>query len=785
MLQNKKNLFTNLFIIFLFLITFSFANDAQAVLCQVTECDYSGAACVADDRPCNGICVPVMPPFCSELALACVELNNEVCEEDEIIPNPVCEDSNATNQGGPLPCEYPPDPINGGWGSWSGCSASCGGGTQYRSCDSPSPAYGGADCSGASEQSCNTQSCSTPVNGSCSATHYNCDAGSLGSYAEYGDRYEWYCDGQAGGSNSGLCVEWKIPVMSGNISVNPVTCYVAAGGNSCNTTVTWSTTNPQGTSAVTATGMANVNGNNGSQSMVVPAGNRTFNLYNNGQLLAQATGYSACVTGTTWNGTICETINSAPVAVSSSITPNTVTANGVATYTVTLVSTDVNGGADIGTQYALINYIYGANAGQHRGYFGWSNQSFPYFAGGFKPGSPFNATSGGGQCGLYNGSGVNGDYGSSYMNLVIGSCSTSVVGNTRTSTFTVSFNPSFTTPVANNMISIWAQDQGPLASGWQAGGTFNLAAGMTGVLSGANCTIPNGGNSCTTTLSWTVTNPENPLGSNVTSSYPSAGTEVAPPVTTGNVDVGTKTLVTIPYPNRTFFLNNNAKSLHPTSPSGSGLVVTASCASGSAWNGSSCALIPLSMDLKVDGGDYSTSETALNVTPDSVIHFSWTSSGATSCWTTNGTAGWSSTATNNNDFPLTTPTAMGTYQYTMNCQQGGTTLSDSVWINVSNIICEDPDCGCDCTSSECEVIAGCPITYSWECLPPATASVGIGFSTDINPVDGIGDLSGTVTLSPSVDTEYGHICNGGGTCLDADDCSTPVDVIKKPFYIED
>lgn len=70
-------------------------------------------------------------------------------------------------------------PINGGWTGWSGCSATCGSGTQTRSCTNPAPANGGATCVGSNTQACNTQACA--VNGgwsawsSCSAT---CGGGS-------------------------------------------------------------------------------------------------------------------------------------------------------------------------------------------------------------------------------------------------------------------------------------------------------------------------------------------------------------------------------------------------------------------------------------------------------------------------------------------------------------------------------------------------------------------------------------------------------------------------------
>jgi hypothetical protein len=63
-------------------------------------------------------------------------------------------------------------PINGGfsaWSAWGSCTVTCGGGTQIRTrtCTNPTPAFGGAGCSGSTSetQSCNTQSCFSVTGG--------------------------------------------------------------------------------------------------------------------------------------------------------------------------------------------------------------------------------------------------------------------------------------------------------------------------------------------------------------------------------------------------------------------------------------------------------------------------------------------------------------------------------------------------------------------------------------------------------------------------------------------
>jgi uncharacterized repeat protein (TIGR02543 family) len=108
-----------------------------------------------------------------------------------------------------------------------------------------------------------------------------------------------------GAITSACTVTASFALMSGTLTPASPTCTILAGASTCNVTLSWTTTNPVGTSAVTASGMTDVNGNSGSQAFVVPYSSRIFFLYNNMVELAQTTATASCDTGTTWSGTTC------------------------------------------------------------------------------------------------------------------------------------------------------------------------------------------------------------------------------------------------------------------------------------------------------------------------------------------------------------------------------------------------------------------------------------------------------------------------------------------------
>lgn len=116
-------------------------------------------------------------------------------------------------------------------------------------------------------------------------------------------------------ATNGICAEIKkgLTLPSGTLSILPTSCVIAAGASSCSVSLTWSTTNPVGTSAVTSKypieGTHVADGNFGTTTASIPYGGRSFYLYNNEQLLATRSATATCAAGSTWNDSICAAAN--------------------------------------------------------------------------------------------------------------------------------------------------------------------------------------------------------------------------------------------------------------------------------------------------------------------------------------------------------------------------------------------------------------------------------------------------------------------------------------------
>ncbi len=285
--------------------------------------------------------------------------------------------------------------------------------------------------------------------------------------------------------------------------------------------------------------------------------------------------------------------------------------------------------------------------------------------------------------------------------------------------------------------------------------TISAAGSPSGTLSASDCSIVSGGSSCSDTVSWTTQNlTANPTA--ITRNTGSPASFTPSPLASGSQSA------TLGYGQTTFYLYHNGVLLGQA-------VATASCASGSSWDGSTCVVIPPVPPSVI-----------LNASPATVYSgnaatLSWTTAGVTSCtasaspastsWV--GVRGTASVYPHESTGALTTTTT-----FTLSCTgpNGSADSSKTVTVvplvnptTVAVTLVADPE----------KIAAGDSSTLSW-LSSNATSCSGIGFDTG-------GVLSGSVSVSPTANTTYTITCrNGTDTASD----QATVLIKRKFLFIE-
>ncbi|MDX2095885.1 MAG: prepilin-type N-terminal cleavage/methylation domain-containing protein [Alphaproteobacteria bacterium] len=200
------------------------------------------AQCSAANAP----CAPVVDGACGGMANTCSSGSPA-----SFVAGP-CGGSDSwtclgENGGAPASCTaaHAACGIDGGWGAWSNCSVTCGGGTQTRACDNPPPGNGGANCVGLSSQPCNTQSCAATINGVCGVGSNACSSGNAQGLVSggCGSSDAWTCAGANGGSSANCSTANAPCPVDGVCGADINTCAIGISSNPnpgvCGGNATW------------------------------------------------------------------------------------------------------------------------------------------------------------------------------------------------------------------------------------------------------------------------------------------------------------------------------------------------------------------------------------------------------------------------------------------------------------------------------------------------------------------------------------------------------------------
>ncbi|XP_060565319.1 properdin-like [Ruditapes philippinarum] len=132
--------------------------------CTNPPASNGGSQCTGDTEQtttCNSQNCPIDGNWglWSQWSTCSATCGNQTMSRTRLCDSPAAQHGGASCSGSDIEtssCTLPSCPIDGDWGAWSStsCSKPCGYGTvvKTRSCDSPAPALGGNDCSGASNE---------------------------------------------------------------------------------------------------------------------------------------------------------------------------------------------------------------------------------------------------------------------------------------------------------------------------------------------------------------------------------------------------------------------------------------------------------------------------------------------------------------------------------------------------------------------------------------------------------------------------------------------------------
>ncbi len=287
------------------------------------------------------------------------------------------------------------------------------------------------------------------------------------------------------------------------------------------------------------------------------------------------------------------------------------------------------------------------------------------------------------------------------------------------------------------------------------------APGMYGTLtpSPSSCTITAGQSSCTVGLNWTLNNPQG-----IPTSITAEGMANIDVTNVLSTPQSGSTTGSVPYGSRTFYLYNSGIILGKQK-------VTSSCASGSSWNGSICAIAgPVApsmsldnttcMSIKVTYVDNATDEQGFSIVRSTGSGWSVVRVDGTPLAGTGGTRNWTDTS-------LVANTSYSYRVYAYN--NGGNSYNGSDLDSRMAVSCTPPSSTATLSASSLVIYSGSNTTLNWSCA--SASSVGTNFNTGGQP-------TGNLSVSPSATTTYTV------TCSDASTSQVTVTVKKKPSVKE-